>query len=401
MSSASPAKLRNASDVVAIARRSLLGVRGASSGGTGWVALGNGLVMTSHEAVGYQNEVYLELESGRLTEGRVIWVDVARDLALVLPCEGLPLPPLIPRPDLPRLGEPALALSAVPDQPWRVTSALVSAVDSRIGPLRCFELDAPVTSCGGPIVDLEGRVIGIGGLDLPRGTRRRAHSEPGGPRSLAIPIAALQRALAAVDIPAAQFAERGPTYRCPACGEPFAMGETPKPPARPFVIQGERCLACGRLLPHAWELADTSRGAALAGAERLMRDLLNELGAVATSVKVGPRTYRLSSAGEGGAMTHVVLEIDEDGTTVRGKIPLLRVPAVNQEPFYRCLLTLNDQTMGTQRFSVEGDTVYLMFTEPTALVRPGECSARLQELVREGERYKKALAEPFDAAQPG
>lgn len=386
MSSASPAKLRNASDVVAIARRSLLGVRSASSGGTGWVALGNGLVMTSHEAVGYQTEVTLELESGRRSEGRVIWVDVARDLALVLPVEVLPLPPLIPRPDLPRLGEPALALSAVPDQPWRVASTLVSAVDFRIGPLRCFELDAAVASCGGPIVDLEGRVIGIGGLDLPRGTRRRAHAEPGGPRSLAIPIAALQRALAAVDIPAEQFSERTPTYRCPACSEPFQISD-------------ERCLACGRLLPHAWELTDTSRGAALAGAERLMRDLLHELGAVASSVKIGPRTYRLSSPHEASGITEIILEFDEEGTTVRGKIALLRVPVVNQEPFYRFLLTLNDQTMGTQRFSVDGDTVHLTFTEPTALVRPGESATRLSELVREGERYKKMLAESFEAPQ--
>jgi Trypsin-like peptidase domain len=384
MSSSAPAKQRTAADVVAVARRSLLGVRGVSSGGTGWVVLGNGLVMTSHEAVGYQSEVFLELESRRRSEGRVIWVDVARDLALVLPSERLPLPQLLPRPDLPRLGEPVLALSAVPDQPRRVVSALVSAIDFRIGPLRCFEIDAQASSNGGPIIDLDGRVIGVGGLDLPRGTRRRASDEPPPPRSLAIPIAALQRALAAVDVPAEQFAERGPTYRCPGCNEPFQ-------------IHDERCLTCGRLLPHGWEMADVAKGAALAGAERLMRDLLTELGAVATSVRVGPRSFRLSSPGEGNAMTHISLEIDETGQSIRGKIPVLRVPAANQEPFYRFLLTLNDQTAGSQRFSVDGDTVYLSFTEPTALVRPGEGALRLQELVREGERYRKVLGETFEA----
>jgi Trypsin-like peptidase domain len=386
MSSTNP-RLRSAADVVTIVRRSLLGVRGASSVGTGWVALGNGLVMTSHEAVGYQPDVALELESGRRTEGRVIWVDVARDLALVLPVEPLSLPPLLPRPDLPRLGEPALALSAVPDAPWRVASAIVSAVDYRIGPLRCFELDAPVTSCGGPVVDLDGRVIGVGGLDLPRGTRRRASVEPsnaGALRSLAIPIAALSRALAAVDVAADQFEGRSPTYRCPACNEPFHA-------------QDERCLACGRLLPHGWEPGGAARGPVTAGAERLLRDLLTEIGAAATSVRVGPRTFRLSTPGVDGAMTTLTLEIDEEGSCIRGRIPLLRVPMVNQEPFYRFVLTLNDQTVGTQRFSVEGDTLYLSFLEPTSLVRPGEGSARLQELVSEGERYRKALSEPFDA----
>jgi hypothetical protein len=373
--------------VVAIARRSLLAVRSGSSGGTGWVALGNGLVMTSHEAVGYDVEVRLKLESGRRCLGRVIWVDVARDLSLVLPSEPLPLPPLLPRPDLPRLGEPALALSALPDSPWRVGSAIVSAVDARIGPLRCFELDASLGSGGGPIVDLDGRVIGIGGLDLPRGTRRRAPAGErgaGGSRALAVPIAALSRALSAVDVPVEQLERRSPTYRCPACNDPFRIHE-------------ERCLACGRLLPHGWEMAD----AALAGAERLIRDLLTELGAVATSVRTGPRTFRLSSPGADGSTSHLTLEIDEDGTCIRGKIPLLRVPLVNHEPFYRFLLTLNDQALGTQRFSIEGDTAYLSFTEPTSLVLPGEGAIRLQELLREGERYRTALGEPFDATPVG
>lgn len=387
MTQASPAKQRNTPDVVAIARRSLVGVRGLASSGTGWVVLGNGLVMTSHEAVGYQSDVTLELlDSNRRVEARVIWADVARDLALVLPVERLPLPPLLPRPDLPRLGEPALALSALPDQPCRVASALVSAVDFRIGPLRCFELDAPVASGGGPILDLDGRVIGVGGLDLPRGTRRRPAAEALAARSLAIPIAALQRALAAVDVPAEQFADRSPTYRCPSCSEPFQARE-------------ERCLTCGRLLPHGWELGDTERGAALAGAERLMRDLLAELGTLASAVRTGPRAFRLSTPHDGAA-THIFLEFDEDGHTVRAKLPLLRVPVLNQEPFYRFLLTLNDQTIGSQRFLVEGDTVCLTFTEPTALVRPGEGSVRLTDLVREGERYKKALGSAFDAVAP-
>jgi len=311
-------------------------------------------------------------------------VDVGRDLAMVLPAERLSLPPLLARPDLPRLGEPALALGAVPDAPSRVVSAVVSAIDVRVGALRCFELDAAVSSRGGPVVDLDGRVIGVGGLDLPRGASRRADSAPSEPRALAIPIVALSRALASADVAAEQFEGRTPTYRCPSCNEPFDSSD-------------DRCAACGRLLPHGWEPADAACGASTAGAERLVRDLLAALGAAAASRRVGPRAFRASYPSSRGAAAEVVLTIDEDGATIRGKIALLRVPAANQEPFYRCLLTLNDQAMDTHRLSVEGDTVHLSFVEPTSLARPGEGAARVRDLVREAERYKKVLAEPFDA----
>ena len=86
---------RDSTDIVAIARRSIVGVRAVASGGTGWVALGNGLVLTSHEAVGYQTEVTLEVDANRRVPGRVIWADVSRDLALILPTESLGLPPLM------------------------------------------------------------------------------------------------------------------------------------------------------------------------------------------------------------------------------------------------------------------------------------------------------------------
>jgi hypothetical protein len=133
----------------------------------------------------------------------------------------------------------------------------------------------------------------------------------------------------------------------------------------------------------------------------VLHDLLAELGVRPGPLRVGPRTFRFSCPTPRGTTAEVVVTADEDGATVRGKLALLRIPAANQEPFYRCLLTLNDQALDTHRFSVEGDTVYLSFVEPTALVRPGEGAARVRELVREAERYRKALGDPFEAAPIG
>ena len=380
-------KIRDAADVVALARRSVVGVRAVASGGTGWVALGNDLVLTSHETVGYQTEVTLEVDGTRRVAGRVIWADVSRDLALILPAEQLGLPPLLARPDLPRTGEAVLALSLVPGQPFRAAGAFVSAVDRRVGSIRCFEIDAVVASSGGPIVDLAGRVLGIGGLDLPRGARRRAAPPAPTRFAPAIPIAALQRAFAAFDLPTAQFENRNPTYRCPGCGEPY-------------VATVDRCITCGQRLPHAWEPSASSATPSFAAAERLVRDLLTRLGAVAASVRVGPRTYRLLVAGKAGSATQtaeITLEIDEQGKVLRGKVPLVRVPTAHQEQLYRFLLTLNDQATAGLRLAIEDDIVQLTFAEPTAILSEAEAAYLFEELVRSGESLRRSLVEAFEA----
>jgi hypothetical protein len=390
-------RVRSGADVVARSRRSIVGVRGVSSGGTGWVALGNGLVLTSQEAVGYQSEVFLELEGGKRVSGRVVWVDVARDLALVLPLEPLGLPPLFTRPDLPRLGELVFALSFTPGQPMRVGSALVSALDRPIGTVRAFDLDASICASGSPLVDTDGRVIGLGGLDLPRGAARSA--TPPERASTAIPINALQRVLGTFDRPAEKLADLKPTYRCSACNEPFAF-------------EHDRCLTCGKRLPHTWELAEPSgqthpavaeRTPTFAAAERLVRDLLARLGAVANSVRTGPRTWKLMIPGteDENTLTEVTLAIDAQGRLLRGRYPLVHIPAQNQERFYRFLLTLNDQSTGSLRISIEEDTAYLSFAEPTALVKHVEAAELFEELVRAGERYRNALKGPFQASPAG
>jgi hypothetical protein len=386
---------RGSADIVSIVRRSIVGVRAASSGGTGWIALGNGLVLTSQEAVGHQIEVFLELESGRRSGGRVIWTDVSRDLALVLPVDPLALPPLISRPDLPKLGEVAIMLSCIPGQAFRAASCLVGAIDRKIGTVRCFEIDTALNSMGGPIVDLDGRVIGVGGLDLPRGNRRRI--KPILERfTPALPITALQRALAAFDLPTDQFEDRAPIYRCPSCGEPFE-------------VEHERCLTCGLRLPHSWEIEGTTRTAeprssrpmtaTFTIAERVVRDMLSQLGVVATSARIGPCSFRLLVPGgtsSSAPMMEAILTLDEHGKALSGRVPLVRVPQANHESFFRFLLTLNDQTLGRLRASIDGDVVYLSFAEQIASLRPSDGADMFEEMVRVAQHFRKALGEPFD-----
>jgi hypothetical protein len=223
--------------------------------------------------------------------------------------------------------------------------------------------------------------MGIGGLDLPRGARRRPASRvvpPG--QSLAIPISALSRALAAVDTAPVQFEGRQPNYRCPACNEAFQPRD-------------DRCVTCGRALPHAWDSTESTPLSMLA--QRILHEWAAELGPTASLARLGARTFRIVVRGADGAPARITFDIHEEGVSLRGKVPLCAVPAGHQEPVYRFLLALNDQTPGSLRCCVEDDTVFLSFVEPTSLVRPGDGLLRVQELMRESEKYSRALVEAF------
>src|SRR5205807_53528 len=154
-------------------------------------------------------------------------------------------------------------------------------------------------------VDVDGRVIGVGGLDLPRGARRAGMLA--GPVRIALPAAPLARSLATFDLPRGGAVEsRTPSYTCPGCNATFAP-------------DNERCLACGARLPHTF---DADRGTL--PAETLVRELLATLGSVSATLRMSPRQWRLiaPAGGEAGPRStqpmvrrniEVLFEIDEAG----------------------------------------------------------------------------------------
>jgi len=74
--------------IAAEARDSVVGVVSPFGRGSGYVALPNGLVVTSLHAVGYAREALIERADGQTIEALVIRANVALDVALVLPQIG-------------------------------------------------------------------------------------------------------------------------------------------------------------------------------------------------------------------------------------------------------------------------------------------------------------------------
>jgi hypothetical protein len=119
---------------------------------------------------------------------------------------------------------------------------------------------------------------------------------------------------------------------------------------------------------------------------------------IANRFRVGPRSWRVVQRPFTTAeATHVEVEIDDDGRLLTLRAPVVGLPAANHEPFYRFLLTMNDQTTGELRVAVAGDLVSVSRVEPVDGRSAGEIATLLDELVRIADEYRRTLADTFDA----
>lgn len=127
-----------------------------------WGAEGTVAVTNAH-VVGKATEVRLTDARGREEIGRVIAVDALRDVAVIAVAPGRA--GLVPG-DAPHLGQAVWALGAPLGLDLSVTDGTVSALGRQVdptAPLRLVQHDAAVNpgSSGGPLVDAEGRLVGM------------------------------------------------------------------------------------------------------------------------------------------------------------------------------------------------------------------------------------------------
>ena len=145
----------------------LLTIGGSTCSGT-FVAPG-GLVLTAYHCVATGVPVRVETRGGEQGRGRMVAADEGHDLALVeVPSLGPAAPVLALRVGDPALGEDLWALghpfAGAASGPlegtlrWSVTAGVVSAVGATF-----LQTDAALNpgNSGGPLVDTEGRVLGV------------------------------------------------------------------------------------------------------------------------------------------------------------------------------------------------------------------------------------------------
>lgn len=367
-----------AGDAQSRVRKSVVAVLAGGSGGTGFVALDNGLVVTSWRAVGFYSDVMLRYDDGRRSAGRVVHVNAERDVAFVLPASASSATRLSLRANpLPRMGEQVFVLIASSTAPLLAAFATVSAESQGGGPAVLDpDLATRVGRGGCPVIDTTGNVVGVitAGPHAGRGVNERS--------CRLLPAAFFARDMRPLDVGVADIGERPLVYRCGACSEPFTA-------------ENERCHACGALLPHAFEVPLN-----MMSAERVVRDALSTLEIVSNRVRIGPRAWRIlhRAPGVDGPPNEVLVRIDDAALQVLLRVAVARLPSANHEPFYRLLLTANDQSTGPCKLSISGDMVHVSFAEPVvAFASEHDVAGLFHEIVQIAEQYRSILSDQFGA----
>jgi S1-C subfamily serine protease len=139
--------------------------------GSGIVVGDNGTILTNWHVVENAVKVTVSFEEGKAVEATVVGKDPSNDLAVLrVPTDGLTLHPLtLGNSSAVQVGDPVLAIGNPFGLDRTLTTGVISALQREITAPNGFTIsnvlqtDAPINpgNSGGPLLDADGRVIGI------------------------------------------------------------------------------------------------------------------------------------------------------------------------------------------------------------------------------------------------
>jgi S1-C subfamily serine protease len=142
------------------ALRSVVTIVAGTSQGTGFAYGGQRRLVTNAHVVGSARTVEVMTDNGRRFKGTVAAIDRRADLAVIRISESIP--PLPGRGAPPAQGEDVFAIGSPLGLTGSVAKGIVSAVRKH-GGTTAIQTDVSVNpgNSGGPLIDLQGRVLGV------------------------------------------------------------------------------------------------------------------------------------------------------------------------------------------------------------------------------------------------
>jgi S1-C subfamily serine protease len=132
--------------------------------GSGVIYSDDGLILTAAHVVGDAREIDVRLADGTTVDGTVVGADAATDVAVVqIDADAVPAVAAVATDTDLVVGQLAVAVGSPFGLDQTVTSGIVSATDRTINGIATVQTDAAINpgNSGGPLVDSQGRVIGI------------------------------------------------------------------------------------------------------------------------------------------------------------------------------------------------------------------------------------------------
>ena len=352
---------------------SVVGVRVQRGDGTGWVALDNGLVVTNFHVVGYEPNARLRTVDERDVEAKVVYISTRHDIALLMPTSPLNMPPLpLGRSNDVVQGQPVAAIGHPFGLGFTVTRGILSATRREFDGVPHLQTDAALNpgNSGGPLVDEDGRVIGV-----------NTFLRPGQNLGFAVPIHLFGHVLNRLSVAPSEALALEPVYRCLGCEAPFNP-------------RTERCVRCGRAVPGAERdpsehMVEQDRAASIVGR------VLEHLGHVSNQVRVSENVWKLPIE-----IGDLIVAINEPGTVVNFSVRVAQLPRANHEALYRFLLSYNDRTSKVCRASIAQDVVGLVLREPVAFMNVKAVAEDVRTLSQHAGHLSAILRTQFGASPP-
>lgn len=143
--------------------RGVFTIRSADELGSGFT-FASGLIVTNAHVVGNSSTVEVEEQDGNKFSATVIQKDVTRDFAILKPDGIRPFTTVLPLPlgNTPAIGDSIIVIGS----PGGLKGTVTAGIVSQIYPDGMIQLNVSVNpgNSGGPVFDLQGRVIGIATL---------------------------------------------------------------------------------------------------------------------------------------------------------------------------------------------------------------------------------------------